>query len=100
MKSPGFGLRADQLEYVQLILLSVIVGVLGAFGNFGFRLLIQLFTWTFQTVEWNALGIARGDYFRVLIPVVLVSGGVLIILLDRIFPEDVLGYGFPQFLEQ
>src|SRR5258708_14604013 len=27
------------------------------------------------------------------------SGGVAVLLLDRIFPEDVLGYGFPNFLE-
>src|SRR5215469_9803853 len=100
MRAPGFGLRTDQLEYVQLILLSVIVGVLGALGNFGFRTLIEFFTWLFREVQWTALGIERGGYDRVLIPLVLMSGGVLIMLLDRVFPEDVLGYGFPQFLEQ
>jgi chloride channel protein, CIC family len=100
MRAPGFGLRTDQLEYVQLILLSVIVGVLGALGNFGFRALIEFFTWLFQQVQWTALGIERGGYYRLLIPVVLMSGGVLIMLVDRVFPEDVLGYGFPQFLEQ
>ena len=100
MRAPGFGLRTDQLEYVQLILLSVMVGVLGALGNFGFRALIEFFTWFFQRVEWTALAIERGGYYRVLIPLVLMSGGVLIMFLDRVFPEDVLGYGFPQFLEQ
>ena len=100
MRAPGFGLRTDQLEYVQLILLSVIVGVLGAFGNLGFRALIEFFTWLFQGVAWTALGIDRGGYYRVLIPLILMSGGVLIMLVDRVFPEDVLGYGFPQFLEQ
>ena len=100
MRAPGFGLRTDQLEYVRLILLSVIVGVLGALGNFGFRAVIEFFTWLFQQVEWTALGIERGGYYRVLIPLVLMSGGFLIMLVDRVFPEDVLGYGFPQFLEQ
>jgi chloride channel protein, CIC family len=100
MRAPGFGLRTDQLEYVQLICLSVLVGVLGAFGNFGFRALIEFFTRLFQRVEWTALGIERGGYYLALIPLVLMSGGVLIMLLDRVFPEDVLGYGFPQFLEQ
>ena len=100
MRAPGFGLRTDQLEYVQLILLSMMVGVLGALGNFGFRALIEFFTWFFQRVEWSALAIERGGYYRVLIPLVLMSGGVLIMFLDRVFPEDVLGYGFPQFLEQ
>jgi chloride channel protein, CIC family len=100
MRAPGFGLRTDQREYVQLILLSVMVGVLGALGNLGFRALIEFFTWLFQQVVWTALQIERGGYYRVLIPLVLMSGGVLIMLLDRVFPEDVLGYGFPQFLEQ
>jgi CIC family chloride channel protein len=100
MRAPGFGLRTDQREYVQLILLSVMVGVLGALGNFGFRALIEFFTWLFQQVLWTALGIERGGYFRLLIPLILMSGGFLIMLVDRVFPEDVLGYGFPQFLEQ
>src|SRR5215471_8142952 len=100
MRAPGFGLRTDQLEYVQLILLSVMVGVLGALGNFGFRALIEFFTWFFQRVEWTALAIERGGYYRALIPLILMSGGVLIMLVDLVFPEDVLGYGFPQFLEQ
>src|SRR5215472_1630491 len=100
VKVRGFGLREDQLEYVRLILLSVIVGVLGALGNFGFRALIQFSTWVFQHVEWNALRIAVGGYHRFLIPVILLSGGVAILVLDRVFPEDVLGYGFPRFLEQ
>ena len=100
MRPLGFGLRTDQLEYVQLILLSVTVGVLGALGNFGFRALIQFSTWVFQQVEWSALGIEHGGYHRLLIPLVLLSGGVFIMLLDKIFPEDVLGYGFPHFLEQ
>lgn len=100
MRAPGFGLRTDQLEYVQLILLSVIVGVLGALGNLGFRALIDFFTWLFLHVQWTALRIDRGGFYRLLIPLVLMSGGVLIMLVDRVFPEDVLGYGFPQFLEQ
>ncbi|HTR61219.1 MAG TPA: chloride channel protein [Candidatus Binataceae bacterium] len=100
MRSPGFGLRNDQLEYVQLIMLSVAVGVLGALGNFGFRALISFFTAVFQGLEWTALGIEKGGYHWLLIPIILMSGGVLILLLDRVFPEDVLGYGFPQFLEQ
>ena len=100
MRSPGFGLRTDQLEYVQLILLSVMVGVLGALGNFGFRALIGFFTKVFLGLEWSLLRIEQGGFYWFLIPIVLMSGGVLILLLDRIFPEDVLGYGFPQFLEQ
>jgi chloride channel protein, CIC family len=99
MRRPALWLRTDQFEYVQLILLAVIVGVLAALGNLGFRKLIELFSWLFRTIEWNALGIGRGGWHRGLIPVILMSGGVAILVLDRLFPEDVLGYGFPNFLE-
>ncbi len=40
------------------------------------------------------------ECFRVLIPLVLASGAVGMLLLDRFFRGDVLGYGFPNFLEQ
>ena len=99
-KPPGFGLRTDQLQYVQLILLAVMVGILGALGNFAFRALISFFMWLFQGVEWVALAAQLWGYRREVVPIVLISGGILLILLDRIFPEDVLGYGFPHFLEQ
>src|SRR5258708_17159574 len=99
MRRPSLALRIDQLEYVQLILLAVTVGILAALGNLGFRKLIELFSWLFRGLEWNALGIDHGGWHRALIPVILLSGGVAILLLDRIFPEDVLGYRFPKFLE-
>jgi chloride channel protein, CIC family len=99
MRRPSLSLRTDQFEYVQLILLAVTVGVLAALGNLGFRKLIELFSWLFRELEWNALGIGLGGWRRGLIPVVLLSGGVAILLLDRMFPDDVLGYGFPHFLE-
>src|SRR6266850_855790 len=99
MRRPALRLRSDQFEYVQLILLAVIVGVLAALGNLGFRKLIDFCSWLFREVEWNALGIERGGWHRAFIPLILMSGGVAVLLLDRIFPEDVLGYGFPNFLE-
>src|SRR6266403_4447221 len=99
MRRPALRLRSDQFEYVQLILLAVIVGVLAALGNLGFRKLIEFCSWLFREVEWNALGIERGGWHRAFIPLILMSGGVAVLLLDRIFPEDVLGYGFPNFLE-
>ncbi|MGH7779794.1 MAG: chloride channel protein [Candidatus Binataceae bacterium] len=100
MIAPRLGLRTDQFEYVQLILLAVLVGVLGALGNLGFRALIYLFTRLFLHLEWNQLGIDRGGMLRLLTPIVLLSGGAVMVLLDRFFPEDILGYGFPKFLEQ
>ncbi len=92
-------LRTDEFNYTLQILLAAMVGVLAALGNLGFSTLIEFFTWVFLGLEWGALGIAHGGLRLSLVPVVLLSGGVGMILLDRLFPGDVLGYGFPNFLE-
>jgi chloride channel protein, CIC family len=92
-------LRSDQGRYAQLVVLAAMVGVLAAVGNLGFRALIEFFTWVFLKLEWRALGIPHGGLALALVPVVLLTGGVGMILLDWLFPGDVLGYGFPNFLE-
>ncbi len=92
-------MREDQFEYVKLIVLAVAVGVLAALGNLGFRSLIEFSSWLFRSVEWQILGIPRGGAFLLLIPIVLLSGGGAILILDYFFPGDVMGYGFPNFLE-
>jgi chloride channel protein, CIC family len=94
----SLSLRSDQAEYLELVLLAVMTGVLAALGNVGFRELIELCRWIFLTLEGGALGVERG-LGRLLLPVVLLSGGAAIVLLDYFFPGDVLGYGFPNFLE-
>ncbi|HYB92249.1 MAG TPA: chloride channel protein [Candidatus Binataceae bacterium] len=99
MRSPSLSLRADQLEYVHLVVLAVAVGILAALGNLGFRALIDLFSWLFRGLEWGLLGIGRGGIHRLLIPLVLLSGGAGVLVLDLLFPGEVLGYGFPNFLE-
>lgn len=96
----NLGLRSDQFNYVQMVLLAAIVGMLAALGNLGFRELIHLSALLFRDLEWAALAINRGGWFHILIPVVLASGALGMLLLDRVFRGDVLGYGFPNFLEQ
>ncbi len=95
----AFSLRADQLEYVRLVVLAAAVGVLGALGNLGFRLLIELCRRLFLGLELEFLGIMHGGIFRLLTPLVLLSGGVGMLALNYLFPGEVLGYGFPRFLE-
>src|SRR5579864_3461907 len=92
-------LRSDEFEYLRLILLATLVGVLGALGNLGFRGLIELCRIVFFGVEWRLLGIEHGGAFRLLIPLILLSGGLFVLVLNYFFPGDVLGYGFPHFLE-
>jgi chloride channel protein, CIC family len=98
VREQALSLRTDQAEYLELVLLAVVTGVLAALGNIGFRELIDLCRWIFLTLESNVLGIGRG-VSRLLLPLVLLSGAAALILLDYFFPGDVLGYGFPNFLE-
>ena len=98
VREQALSLRTDQAEYLELVLLAVMAGVLAALGNVGFRELIDLCRRIFLTLESSALGIGSG-VSRLLLPIVLLSGGAAIVLLDYFFPGDVLGYGFPNFLE-
>jgi hypothetical protein len=79
-------LRIDQYEYLELIALAAAVGVLAACGNLGFRSLIEFFSWLFRSLEWRALGIRQGTVTEFLIPVILLTGGAGILILDYFFP--------------
>ncbi len=83
--SPG------ERRYAGLIVLAAGVGLLGAAGNVAFRGVIAGATWLFRD-ETAWLG-------RPGIPLALVAGGVALLVLDRLFPGEALGYGFPRFLE-
>ena len=98
VREQALALRTDQAEYLELVLLAVMAGVLAALGNIGFRVLIDLCRYTFLTLESNTLGAGHWPG-RLLLPFVLLSGVAALILLDYFFPGDVLGYGFPNFLE-
>jgi len=73
------------------VTLAVVTGILGAAGNIVFRAAIRGCTWLFQG---QAARLGDGG-----IPLALVAGGLVLLLLDRLFPGEVLGYGFPRFLE-
>src|SRR5437899_3200191 len=72
------------------VTLAVMTGILGAVGNIVFRGAISGCKWLFQD---QAARLGGG------IPLALVAGGLVLLLLDRLFPGEVLGYGFPRFLE-
>lgn len=94
-----FSMSRSQAEYLWLILLATAIGVLAAFGNLLLRELIRSFTCLFQVLEWNALRIPSGMPLELLIPLVLISGGIVALVLEYLFRGDILGYGFPKFLE-
>jgi CIC family chloride channel protein len=78
-------------QYAWLTGLAVVTGLLGATGNVVFREAIAAAAWVF-----HGLSAPLGRWG---IPLGLFAGGVALLVLDRIFPGEVLGYGFPRFLE-
>src|SRR5579883_136653 len=91
-------LPARQSEYAQMLASAGVIGVATAVGSWVFRELIQLCSRIFLQGEaallriWLHVGVLA-------IPLVLVSGGLVLLLLNHFYPGDVLGYGFPNFLE-
>src|SRR5256886_16088501 len=85
------GVVRVERQYAWLMALAVVTGLLGATGNVVFRTAIAGATWLFQGLT-APLG-------RPGIPLALVAGGLALLALDRVFPGEVLGYGFPRFLE-
>jgi len=81
----------DERRYTGLVLLAALIGILGAAGNLVFRSVIDGARWLFQA-HTAALGHAG-------IVVSLLGGGIVLLALDRLFPGEALGYGFPRFLE-
>src|SRR6185503_15580598 len=84
-------IRREERQYAWLILLAALIGILGALGNLIFRTAIEAAAWLFQGQA------ARAG--RVGIPLAMIAGGFVLLVLDRVFPGEVLGYGFPRFLE-
>jgi len=93
MDSPSLGdvAAAQRARGAPRVALAIGVGILGAAGNAGFRLLIDGATEVFHGFT-APLG-------RPGIPLALLAGAVVLLALERLSPGDVLGYGFPRFLE-
>jgi len=93
MDSPSLGdvAAAERVRGAPRVALAIGVGILGAAGNAGFRLAIEGATELFHGLS-APLG-------RIGIPAALLAGAVVLLALERLSPGDVLGYGFPRFLE-
>jgi len=91
------GLRTDENTF--LIISSMIVGVLGGAANILFRSTLQFVHNVVFVHGSQLLGITRGGWYRALLPLLPMTGALLLIPLSLLFPGEVNGYGFAKFLE-
>ncbi len=91
------GLGTDENTF--LIISSVIVGVLGGAANILFRSTLQFVHNVVFVHGSQLLGITRGGWYRALLPLLPMTGALLLIPLSLLFPGEVNGYGFAKFLE-
>jgi CIC family chloride channel protein len=86
-------------ENTYFILLALLLGVLAGLANIGFRYAVELVQWAVRGWGASRLGISLDGPTRLLLPLLPVTGALLLIPLARLFPGQIYGYGFPAFLE-
>ncbi len=87
-------------KHSSLIAMAILVGVLSGGANMLFRFTLE---WTRNMIFHGGselLGIHKGGIYRILIPLLPITGALLLIPLSYKFPGMVNGYGFPAFLEK
>ena len=87
-------------EHTALIILSFLVGVLAGLANILFRTTMNLIHQIVFVRGSKLLAIGHGGFYRVLIPLLPITGALLLIPLSLAFPGEVNGYGFPKFIER
>ncbi len=87
-------------KHSSLIAMAILVGALSGGANMLFRFTLE---WTRNTIFYGGselLGINNGGIYRILLPLLPITGALLLIPLSYKFPGMVNGYGFPAFLEK
>jgi len=77
-------------EYTFFILIGIFIGFFAGVANFAF---VEAYTFLYSRVIipfWGSLYVI----------ISVLGGGLILFLLSFIFPDDILGYGFPKFLEK
>ncbi len=87
-------------EQTIIIIMSVIVGLLSGFANMLFRSAINLVHEIVFVGGSVLLNIKEGGFYAYLVPLLPVTGALLLIPLYYFSREEVYGYGFPRFLEK
>lgn len=88
-------------KHTAIIVLALLVGVLSGFANIIFRETLHFFKIVILHKGHDFLGIKDvWDVSRMYIPLLPVTGALLLIPLSKFFSKEVNGYGFPDYLEK
>ncbi len=90
-------LRTDEGTF--LVVASAVVGLLAGLMNIMFRTAMQFVHNTLFVKGSLLLHISDGGWHRLLLPLIPVTGALLLIPFSLRFPGEVNGYGFSRFLE-
>lgn len=92
-------LRSPQSQYAWLVFLAILTGVLGAAGNIVFTVAIEAASTSAEAAREAIGALLPARLGGLAVPLVLVGAGLVLYALENLFPGEVLGYGFPRFLE-
>ncbi len=87
-------------EQTIIIIMSVIVGLLSGLANILFRSTLSLVHEVVFIRGSALLHINEGGFYKLFLPLLPITGALLLIPLYYISREEVYGYGFPRFLEK
>lgn len=87
-------------ENTRIIFIAAAIGIVAGALNICFRTVVDLVNEIFLQGGRELLNIDRGGWNLLLLPLIPISGMVLLIPLSLLFPGEVNGYGFTKFLRK
>jgi CIC family chloride channel protein len=87
-------------ENTRMVLIAAFIGVMAGLANIVFRTLTEFIHEQIFVRGWDLLHLAEGGLHLLLLPLIPITGMVLLIPLSLLFPGYVNGYGFTQFLRK
>ncbi len=87
-------------ENTRMMIIATVIGLLAGGCNIVFRTVVHWVETIFLHGGKELLGVDQGGWNMLLLPLIPMSGMVLLIPLSLLFPGEINGYGFTKFLRK
>jgi CIC family chloride channel protein len=87
-------------ENTRMVFIASFIGVMAGLANIVFRTVTEFVHEQIFVRGWEQFHLSEGGLHLLLLPLIPISGMVLLIPLSLLFPGEVNGYGFTQFLRK